>query len=210
MFVICILFVLSCLALSYRLVRKLRFDALPSPPISLIFSFSNIFLPLPLSHPSSSSLPYFRFSSLLLFNLPEIMPRQSLSSFNYSLLISYCAHFHPLSSPDPFCILSFSCHVILFLWQIRDGKYGFSKELGKFCGTAFPPIIYSSDRHLWLRFVSDENIEYDGFQAVFDFIQQPTTGMYATCMRHDTVNQKHVLINILSCSSYVLYTPMCG
>lgn len=70
----------------------------------------------------------------------------------------------------------FYCFVCSFVLQIRDGKYGYSKELGRFCGNEFPPIIYSSDRYLWLRFHSDENIEYSGFEAVFDYIQQPTTG----------------------------------
>ncbi|KAG4067257.1 hypothetical protein HA402_000248 [Bradysia odoriphaga] len=58
--------------------------------------------------------------------------------------------------------------------EIRDGKHGYSKELGKFCGTDFPPIIFSSQRYLWLHFHSDENIEYDGFQAVYEFMEQST------------------------------------
>ncbi|XP_037028009.1 uncharacterized protein LOC119068503 isoform X2 [Bradysia coprophila] len=58
--------------------------------------------------------------------------------------------------------------------EIRDGKHGYSKELGKFCGTDFPPIIFSSQRYLWLSFHSDENIEYDGFQAVYEYMEQST------------------------------------
>lgn len=70
-----------------------------------------------MSHPSSSPTPAFRFSSLFLFNLPEIMPRHTLSSFNFSLLISYCALFHPLSStfshPRTHFVF-FHFHVMLF------------------------------------------------------------------------------------------------
>lgn len=60
--------------------------------------------------------------------------------------------------------------------EVHDGQHGFATELGRFCGTDFPPIIYSSDRYLWLRFHSDENIEYEGFQAVYEFLPRPTTG----------------------------------
>lgn len=59
--------------------------------------------------------------------------------------------------------------------QVRDGQYGFSKELGRFCGVEFPSIIYSSDRYLWLHFHSDENIEYEGFQAVYKYMPRPTS-----------------------------------
>lgn len=59
--------------------------------------------------------------------------------------------------------------------QIHDGYHGFSKSLGKFCGTDFPPIIYSSDRYLWLHFHADENIEYEGFQAEYKFIPKPAS-----------------------------------
>ena len=37
--------------------------------------------------------------------------------------------------------------------QIRDGDQGYSTEIGKFCGSDFPPIITSSGRSLWLRLV---------------------------------------------------------
>jgi len=57
--------------------------------------------------------------------------------------------------------------------EIRDGDKGYSSLLGKFCGSKFPPIITSSGRSLWLRFVSDGTIEYTGFKAVYSFIQNP-------------------------------------
>lgn len=60
--------------------------------------------------------------------------------------------------------------------EIRDGKYGFSyakEPFGKYCGQKFPDEIFSSDRYLWLRFHSDDNIEYDGFEGVFEYVERP-------------------------------------
>jgi hypothetical protein len=57
--------------------------------------------------------------------------------------------------------------------EIRDGDQGYSPLIGKFCGSNFPPIITSSGRSLWLRFVSDLNIEYSGFKGVYHYIPNP-------------------------------------
>lgn len=57
--------------------------------------------------------------------------------------------------------------------QVRDGKYGFSDTLGRFCGNQFPSIISSSDKYLWLYFHSDESIEYIGFEGVYNFTARP-------------------------------------
>jgi len=57
--------------------------------------------------------------------------------------------------------------------EIRDGSEGYSTLIGKYCGSDFPPIITSSGRSLWLRFVSDGTIEYRGFKAVYNFIPNP-------------------------------------
>ncbi|XP_054086872.1 uncharacterized protein LOC105216006 isoform X2 [Zeugodacus cucurbitae] len=68
--------------------------------------------------------------------------------------------------------------------EIRDGQYGFSNLLGKFCGTDFPPEITSRERYLWLHFHSDESIEYSGFTAVYEFVDRrkeaPTTDLNCT------------------------------
>ena len=60
--------------------------------------------------------------------------------------------------------------IIISTAQIRDGQYGFSNLKGKYCGNKFPDEIFSSDRYLWLRFHSDDNIEYDGFEGVYEEI----------------------------------------
>lgn len=57
--------------------------------------------------------------------------------------------------------------------EIRDGEHGYSPLIGKYCGSDFPPIITSSGRFLWMRFHSDETIQYTGFKAVYTFIENP-------------------------------------
>ncbi|XP_025202855.1 uncharacterized protein LOC112599940 [Melanaphis sacchari] len=59
------------------------------------------------------------------------------------------------------------------LLEIRDGPYGYSNPVYLYCGNQFPPKIISSGKYLWLRFRSDENIEYEGFHAVYKFIKKP-------------------------------------
>lgn len=53
--------------------------------------------------------------------------------------------------------------------EIRDGSYGYSPRLDMYCGHSFPPQIRSSGSSLWLRFKSDDSIEYKGFRAVYWF-----------------------------------------
>lgn len=55
-----------------------------------------------------------------------------------------------------------SCYI--FCPQIRDGRYGYSKLVNRYCGESFPPTVTSTGPYLWLRFRSDENIEYEGFR----------------------------------------------
>ncbi|XP_042234472.1 neuropilin and tolloid-like protein 2 [Homarus americanus] len=55
--------------------------------------------------------------------------------------------------------------------EVRDGAHGYSDLKGRYCGHDFPPIITSKDSHLWLRFTSDETIEYKGFKAVYQYIE---------------------------------------
>ncbi|XP_039959680.1 uncharacterized protein LOC120774267 isoform X2 [Bactrocera tryoni] len=83
--------------------------------------------------------------------------------------------------------------------EIRDGQYGFSNLLGKYCGTDFPPEITSKERYLWLHFQSDESIEYSGFTAVFEFMDRskeaPSTDLNCTIEKsgfEDFVNSTDV------------------
>ncbi|XP_011502378.1 PREDICTED: uncharacterized protein LOC105365819 [Ceratosolen solmsi marchali] len=57
--------------------------------------------------------------------------------------------------------------------EVRDGKYGYSRFIGKFC-RAFPfPEITSSSRYLWLYFQSDNSIQGIGFRAVWSMVPRP-------------------------------------
>ncbi|XP_052897591.1 uncharacterized protein LOC128304443 [Anopheles moucheti] len=62
--------------------------------------------------------------------------------------------------------------------EIRDGAHGFSTLIGKYCGQTYPPMITSKERFLWLHFHSDENIEYNGFVVVYDYVPRPTSSIY--------------------------------
>lgn len=53
--------------------------------------------------------------------------------------------------------------------EVRDGAHGYSPERGVFCGHQFPEKIISTGSNLWLRFKSDDNVEYKGFRAVYWF-----------------------------------------
>jgi len=59
--------------------------------------------------------------------------------------------------------------------EIRNGQFGYSDLIDVICGHSFPPEISSTDNYLWMRFKSDESIEYSGFRAVYHFIPLPTT-----------------------------------
>lgn len=88
-----------------------------------------------------------------------------------------------------------------FLLQIRDGGHGFSPLVGQFCGTEFPPMITSKDSSLWLRFHSDENIEYSGFVAVYEYIPRPTSCEYFIPQSHSLIPVALLLCICLLCPS---------
>ncbi|XP_022244259.1 neuropilin and tolloid-like protein 2 [Limulus polyphemus] len=54
--------------------------------------------------------------------------------------------------------------------EIRNGPHGYSDLLGRYCGSSFPPLLRSKDHRLWLKFSSDDSIEYLGFRAVYRFV----------------------------------------
>jgi len=54
--------------------------------------------------------------------------------------------------------------------QVVDGPFSYSPVVGRYCGRRHPPLIESTGRYLWLRFQSDDSIEYVGFHIVYEFI----------------------------------------
>lgn len=53
--------------------------------------------------------------------------------------------------------------------EVRDGPFGFSPLLGRYCGQHSPPDIRSSGRYLWIKFVTDGELEAVGFSASYNF-----------------------------------------
>ena len=66
--------------------------------------------------------------------------------------------------------------------EVRDGAHGYAELIDKFCGKTFPPIIMSKDQYLWLRFHSDDTLEYQGFKGVFEHIKNPREYLYFGCL----------------------------
>ncbi|KFD58626.1 hypothetical protein M514_00319, partial [Trichuris suis] len=55
--------------------------------------------------------------------------------------------------------------------EVRNGPYGFSPLLGRFCGFSFPPLINADSGCVWLQFRSDETLQGRGFMAVHHFVR---------------------------------------
>ena len=72
---------------------------------------------------------------------------------------------HPFAlEPDSLCAMDFL--------EVRDGAFGFSPLIGRFCSRLPPPEneeIRSTGRYLWLRFRSDNTLPHGGFRAIFHF-----------------------------------------
>ncbi|XP_016003124.1 neuropilin and tolloid-like protein 2 isoform X1 [Rousettus aegyptiacus] len=57
--------------------------------------------------------------------------------------------------------------------EVRDGPFGFSPLIDRFCGVKSPPLIRSTGRFMWVKFSSDEELEGLGFRAKYSFIPDP-------------------------------------
>ncbi|KAM7125007.1 neuropilin and tolloid-like protein 1 isoform 2-T2 [Molossus nigricans] len=57
--------------------------------------------------------------------------------------------------------------------EVRDGPFGFSPIIGRFCGQQNPPTIKSSGRFLWIKFFADGELESVGFSARYNFTPDP-------------------------------------
>ncbi|XP_075069341.1 neuropilin and tolloid-like protein 1 isoform X2 [Mixophyes fleayi] len=57
--------------------------------------------------------------------------------------------------------------------EVRDGPFGFSPIIGRYCGQQNPPFIKSSGRFLWIKFFADGELESLGFSAQYNFTPDP-------------------------------------
>lgn len=55
--------------------------------------------------------------------------------------------------------------------EIRDGPFGFSPIIGRYCGQESPAYVRSSGRYLYIKFVADGELEAIGFSARYNFTQ---------------------------------------
>lgn len=51
-----------------------------------------------------------------------------------------------------------------------NDEYADTKSIGKYCGTALPPLIQSSSNVLTMRFKSDDSSSSEGFTATYNFL----------------------------------------
>ncbi|KAM3837979.1 neuropilin and tolloid-like protein 1, partial [Diretmus argenteus] len=57
--------------------------------------------------------------------------------------------------------------------EVRDGPFGFSPIIGRYCGQQSPSYVRSSGRYLYIKFVADGELEAIGFSARYNFTQDP-------------------------------------
>ncbi|XP_029354415.1 neuropilin and tolloid-like protein 2 [Echeneis naucrates] len=57
--------------------------------------------------------------------------------------------------------------------EIRDGPFGFSPLIDRFCGGKNPGLVTSTGRFMWIKFTSDEELEGLGFRIKYTFIADP-------------------------------------
>lgn len=55
--------------------------------------------------------------------------------------------------------------------EVRDGPFGFSPLIGRYCGQESPAYVRSSGRYLYIKFVADSELEAIGFSARYNFTQ---------------------------------------
>uniref|UniRef100_H3A3G7 Neuropilin and tolloid like 2 n=1 Tax=Latimeria chalumnae TaxID=7897 RepID=H3A3G7_LATCH len=58
--------------------------------------------------------------------------------------------------------------------EVRDGPFGFSPLINRYCGLKSPTLIRSTGRFMWIKFSSDEELEGLGFRAKYSFIPVPS------------------------------------
>lgn len=58
--------------------------------------------------------------------------------------------------------------------EIRDGQYGYSPLIGRFCDSNVPILpIESTSRDLWIKFQSDDSIQDEGFRIFYEYKKIP-------------------------------------
>lgn len=68
--------------------------------------------------------------------------------------------------------------------EVRDGPFGFSPLIDRFCGPKSPGLVTSTGRFMWIKFTSDEELEGLGFRIKYSFIAgTQLLNYYSTCIK---------------------------
>lgn len=59
--------------------------------------------------------------------------------------------------------------------EIRDGPFGFSPLIDRYCGLKSPGVVTSTGRFMWIKFTSDEELEGLGFRVKYTYIAGRTS-----------------------------------
>ncbi|TKR96315.1 hypothetical protein L596_010353 [Steinernema carpocapsae] len=95
---------------------------------------------------------------------------------NYDVIIHFNERFQIETSYELTLPSAFSRHDVSrcpndFL-EVRDGRYGFSPLIGRFCGMTLPEFeVRATSGYVYLRFHSDYLLEYVGFHAEYEFVR---------------------------------------
>ena len=82
------------------------------------------------------------------------------------------------------CVVGLGCAGLGAQERPADFRLDVRPFLARYCGRNFPPVITSSEGFLWLRFSSDETIEYSGFRGVYQFL--PDIGQFLSILLYFT------------------------
>lgn len=61
-------------------------------------------------------------------------------------------------------------------FEVRDGPFGYSPLLGRYCGGKSPLILISTTRYVWLGFHSDDTVEAGGFRISYQYLANTDPG----------------------------------
>lgn len=120
--------------------------------------------------PVSFSSCCFEGLSLRYFMSLCFLPRSSFNILlNFFLCLAAPRQRIELTFDEPYYIEpSFECRFDHL--EVRDGPFGFSPLINRYCGLKSPALIRSTGRFMWIKFISDEELEGKGFQAKYSFI----------------------------------------
>lgn len=85
--------------------------------------------------------------------------------------------------------------------EVRDGPFGFSPLIGRYCGQESPAYVRSSGRYLYIKFVADGELEAIGFSARYNFTQGqcPSPSVVVLSSVCSTITLGLVLITSVVC-----------